>query len=185
MKTNLTTTPLEGLFVVDIEYFEDERGFFIESWNHRDFAAAGLDVTFLQENHSSSERNVLRGLHYQDMNASIGKLVRCTAGAIFDVAVDLRASSTTFGKWHGVELSARNKKQIWVPVGFAHGFLTISDRTEVQYRQTDFYAPEFEGGIRWNDPDIGVDWPITDPILSQRDTQHLSFEEYRRNPAFQ
>jgi dTDP-4-dehydrorhamnose 3,5-epimerase len=184
MKTNLTTTPLKGLLVVDIEFFEDERGFFIETWNQRDFAAAGLNLKFLQENHSSSEQNVLRGLHYQGMNAPIGKLVRCTSGTIFDVAVDLRASSPTFGKWYGLELSARNKKQLWVPVGFAHGFLTLSAGTEVQYRQTDFYAPEFEGGIRWNDPDIGVEWPISDPILSGRDTRHPSFEEYTKNPAF-
>jgi len=185
MKTNLTATPLDGLLVVNIEYFEDERGFFMESWNYRDLEASGLAVKFKQENHSSSERNVLRGLHYQDMNAPTGKLIRCTVGTIFDVAVDLRASSATFGRWHSVELSADNKIQLWVPVGFAHGFMTMTDRAEVQYQQTDFYMPKFESGIQWNDPDIGVNWPTPNPILSQRDKKQPSFREYRKNPAFE
>lgn len=184
MKTNLIPTPLEGLAVVEIDYFEDERGFFIETWNERDFRAAGLDAKFLQENHSRSARRVLRGLHYQDMNAPMGKLVRCTAGAILDVAVDLRSGSPTYGQSHSVELNAQNKKQIWVPVGFAHGFLTLSEIAEVQYKQTQFYAPEFEGGIRWDDPDIAIEWPISDPILSTRDTTHPSFSEYRKHPVF-
>ena len=165
MKTHVTPTPLAGLMKVDIEYFSDERGFFIESWHKRDFAAAGLDLEFVQEGHSRSGRNVLRGLHYQDMTAPMGKLLRCTVGAIYDVAVDLRMSSPTFGKWFGIELSAENKTQLYVPEGFAHGFATISDVAEVQYKQTGFYTPSSEGTISWNDPDIGVAWPISEPTL--------------------
>ncbi len=184
MKTTLTTTPLKDLVVIDIDYFEDERGFFIESWHQRDFAAAGLDLTFVQEGHSRSGKGVLRGLHYQDTTAPMAKLLRCTVGRIFDVAVDLRMSSPTFGKWLGVELSAENKRQIYVPVGFAHGFATLSDVAEVQYKQTGFYTPPSEGGIRWNDPDVGVDWPIKDPTLSERDRTSQSLAEYRTSPAF-
>ena len=184
MKTTLTATPLEGLFVVDVDRFEDERGFFVESWNERDFRAAGLDETFVQENHSRSGRNVLRGLHYQDATAPLGKLVRCTFGAIFDVAVDLRSNSRTFGQWYGMELNAANKKQLWVPIGFAHGFATLSEAAEVQYKQTGFYRPECEAGLRWNDPDLEISWPIATPILSVRDRRHPDFAEYRANPAF-
>lgn len=184
MKTNVIPTPLPDLVVVEIEYFQDERGFFIESWHKRDFAAAGLDLEFVQEGHSRSGRGVLRGLHYQDMTAPMGKLVRCTVGRIFDVAVDLRVSSPAFGKWFGVELSADNKKQIYVPVGFAHGFATLSDVAEVQYKQTGFYTPPSEGTIAWNDPDIGIAWPITDPILSRRDQNGKSLKEYLKAPAF-
>ena len=185
MKTHVTPTPLAGLMKVDIEYFSDERGFFIESWHKRDFAAAGLDLEFVQEGHSRSGRNVLRGLHYQDMTAPMGKLLRCTVGAIYDVAVDLRMSSPTFGKWFGIELSAENKTQLYVPEGFAHGFATISDVAEVQYKQTGFYTPSSEGTISWNDPDIGVAWPISEPTLSARDQQGMSLREYREKPAFQ
>ena len=184
MKTTLTKTPLEDLVIIDIDYFQDERGFFIESWHQRDFADAGLDLQFVQEGHSRSGRRVLRGLHYQDMTAPMGKLLRCTVGAIFDVAVDLRAASPTFGKWFGVQLSADNKKQIYVPVGFAHGFATLSEAAEVQYKMTGFYTPPSEGSIRWDDPEIGVDWPVSDPILSKRDQSGMSFAEYRQNPAF-
>ena len=184
MKTTLTTTPLEDLVLIDIDYFEDGRGFFIESWHQRDFAAAGLDQTFVQEGHSRSGKGVLRGLHYQDMTAPMAKLLRCTVGRIFDVAVDLRMSSSTFGQCFGVELSAENKRQIYVPVGFAHGFATLSDVAEVQYKQTGFYAPASEGGIRWNDPDVRVDWPIKDPILSERDRNSQSLAAYRKNPVF-
>lgn len=184
MKTRLTATPLSGLVIVDIDYFEDERGFFIESWHQRDFAAAGLDLAFVQEGHSRSGRGVLRGLHYQDMTAPMAKLVRCTVGNIFDVAVDLRGSSPTFGRWFSVELSAANKRQLFVPVGFAHGFATLSEVAEVQYKQTAFYTPASEGTIAWNDPDVGVQWPISDPILSKRDQAGTSFQAYLRNPAF-
>ena len=184
MKTRLTETPLAGLVVLDIEHFRDERGFFIETWHKRDFADAGIPADFVQDSHSASRYGVLRGLHYQDMRASMGKLVRCTVGRIFDVAVDLRVDSPTFGKWFGIELSAENKSMLWVPVGFAHGFATASDYCEVQYKQTEFYNPATEGGIAWNDPDIAVQWPYTAPVLSQRDQRQKSFAEYRRNPAF-
>ena len=184
MKTNLTQTPLEDLVVIDIDYFEDERGFFIESWNQREFAAAGLDLQFVQDSHSRSNQGVLRGLHYQDMTAPMGKLVRCTLGAVFDVAVDLRVTSPSFGKWFGVELSEKNKRLIYVPVGFAHGFATLSDVAEIQYKQTGFYAPPAEGSLRWDDPDIGVDWPLANPVLSNRDQNGMSLAEYKQHPAF-
>ena len=185
MKTKITQTPLDGLVIVDIDYFHDERGFFIESWHKRDFAAAGLDMEFVQEGHSRSGHKVLRGMHYQDMTAPMGKLLRCTVGRIFDVAVDLRTSSATCGKWFAVELSADNQRQFYVPPGFAHGFATLSDVAEVQYKQTGFYTPSSEGNLAWNDPDVGIDWPISDPILSKRDQNGRSLKDYMRKPAFQ
>lgn len=184
MKTTLTRTPLDGVLVVEIDWFEDERGFFMESWNQRDFREAGLDATFVQENHSRSAKNVLRGLHYQDMRAPLGKLVRCTAGRIFDLAVDLRSGSKTFGGWFALELSAENKKQLWIPAGFGHGFQTLSEIAEVQYKQTGYYRPDAEGGVAWDDPDLGIEWPIGNPIVSMRDRQHPSFAAYRNDPAF-
>jgi dTDP-4-dehydrorhamnose 3,5-epimerase len=184
MKTHVTTTPLEGLIVINIEYNRDDRGFFIESWNKRDFAAAGLRHEFVQDSHSRSRHKVLRGLHYQDMRAPMAKLVRCTAGRILDVAVDLRVSSPTFGKWFSIELSSDNQTQILVPVGFAHGFAALSDVCEVQYKQTGLYEPLCEGGIAWNDPDVGVEWPFPDPILSNRYRNQLSLKQYREDPAF-
>ena len=170
--------------VINIDFFQDERGFFIESWNKKDFAAAGLAVEFVQDSHSRSGYKVLRGLHYQDMRAPMAKLVRCTVGSILDVAVDLRITSPTFGKWFSIELNADNKTQLFVPVGFAHGFATLTDVCEVQYRQTGFYQPQAEGGIAWNDPDLGIRWPFNDPVLSKRDQSQLSLKQYRENPAF-
>jgi len=185
MNVRLHPTHLEGLVLVEVPVHEDPRGFFMESWNRRDFAEAGLDADFVQDNHSRSGQGVLRGMHYQDLSTPLAKLVRCTSGAVFDVAVDLRASSRTFGQWFGTELSARNRKQLYVPVGFAHGFLTLSEAAEVQYKQTGFYTREAETAIRWSDPDIGVEWPVSGPLLSERDrNEAISFEEYRRNPAF-
>jgi dTDP-4-dehydrorhamnose 3,5-epimerase len=184
MKPLLTPTPLADLVVLDIDHFEDERGFFIEAWHKRDFAEAGLVLEFVQENHSRSCYGVLRGLHYQNMTAPLGKLLRCTIGRIFDVAVDLRVSSPTLGKWFGIELSADNKKQLWIPIGFAHGFATLSDVAEVQYLQTGYYTPSAEGGIRWDDSDIGIQWPIANPILSKRDQNAMSLKDYLKNPAF-
>lgn len=184
MKTHLIKTPLEGLLVVEIEYFSDERGFFMESWHKRDFAKAGLDLTFVQEGHSRSKKNVLRGLHYQNMTAPMDKLVRCILGRVFDVAVDLRASSKTLGKWFGIELSDENKKQLYIPVGFAHGFAVLSDWAEVQYKQTGFYTPSAEGTVAWNDRDLAVSWPVANPILSERDKIGMSFSDYLKNPAF-
>lgn len=184
MKTTLTQTPLAGLVLVNIDYFRDERGFFIESWHVRDFESAGLPMTFVQEGHSRSTSNVLRGLHYQDMTAPMAKLIRCTRGEIFDVAVDLRVSSPTFGQWYGARLSEENKTQMYVPVGFAHGFVTLTDAAEVQYKQTGFYTPSSEGTLTWNDSEVGVEWPVVEPLLSKRDQQGRSLAEYRRNPAF-
>lgn len=184
MKTKLHPTPLEGVLVVEVGYFEDERGFLIETWNQKSFREAGLDASFVQANHSRSLGNVVRGIHYQDTTAPAAKLVRCTRGSIFDVAVDLRASSATFGQWFGIELSAQNKKQLWVPEGFGHGFATVSDVAEVQYLQTGFYTPSAEGGIMWNDPEVGIEWPVGNPVLSRRDQCHPSLAEHRKNPAF-
>lgn len=184
MKLRVNQTSLPGVVTIDIDYFQDERGFFIESWHQRDFAEAGLDLTFVQEAHSRSLRGVLRGLHYQNMTAPMGKLVRCTLGAIFDVAVDLRVDSPTFGKWTGVELTAENKTLIYVPPGFAHGFQTLSDVVDVQYKQTGYYTPSSEGTLAWNDPDVAVKWPARDPILSTRDQNGASLQQYLRAPAF-
>lgn len=184
MKTRILETPLPDLLIVEIDFFQDERGFFIESWHKRDFAAAGLNQEFIQEGHSRSGYGVLRGMHYQDMTAPMGKLVRCTVGRIFDVAADLRLNSPTFGKWYGIELSAENKIQLYVPVGFAHGFATLSEFAEVQYKQTGFYLPTSEGTLSWSDPDVGIDWPISDPILSKRDQNGMSLTDYLKSPAF-
>jgi len=184
MKITVTKTALEGVVLIDTKYFQDDRGFFIESWHQRDFADAGLTMTFVQEGHSRSARGVLRGLHYQDMTAPMGKLVRCTVGSILDVAVDLRVGSPTFGKWVGVELTADNKRQIYVPEGFAHGFQALSEVVEVQYKQTGFYTPSSEGSVAWNDPDIGVEWPIAEPTLSDRDKRANSLKAYQEKPAF-
>ncbi|HEY2382094.1 MAG TPA: dTDP-4-dehydrorhamnose 3,5-epimerase [Terriglobia bacterium] len=184
MKTRVTKTPIDGLLLLNIDHFQDDRGFFIESWQKRDFAAAGLDYEFVQDSHSRSGYGVLRGLHYQDMRGPMAKLVRCTVGRILDVAVDLRMSSPTFGRAFTVELTWQNKTQLLVPVGFAHGFATLSDVCEVQYKQTNYYQPSCEAGIAWNDPEVGIDWPIKDPILSKRDQNQMSLKQYRENPAF-
>ncbi len=184
MKPAVTPTPLPGLRVLDLVCHGDERGFFMESWNRRDFVAAGLDEEFVQENHSRSTRGVLRGLHFQDATAPMAKLVRCTLGAVFDVAVDLRVGSPSFGRWFGLELSAENKRQLYVPVGFAHGFAVLGEAAEIQYRQTNYYAPRAEVSLAWNDPEIGVQWPVRDPVLSRRDAQGISLREYAKAPAF-
>jgi dTDP-4-dehydrorhamnose 3,5-epimerase len=184
MKTHVTTTPLEGVLVINVDFFRDERGFFIESWNKRDFAKAGIPFDFVQDSHSRSERGVIRGLHYQDMRAPMAKLVRCTVGRIFDVAVDLRVSSPTFGKWFSIELTSENHIQLFIPVGFAHGFAALSDVCEVQYKQTGFYEPETEGGILWNDPEVAIEWPFKNPHLSKRDQNQMSLKQYRELPAF-
>jgi len=182
----MNKTPLDGLLVVEIDFFRDERGFFMESWHKRDFAEAGLPYEFVQDSHSRSTYSVLRGLHYQDMRAPIVKLVRCTVGRVFDVAVDLRVSSPTFGQWFGIELTAENKTQLLVPLGFAHGFLTLSDVCEIQYKQTEYYRPDAEGGVAWNDTDIAINWPLRNPpILSRRDQNQPSLKQYLQNPAFQ
>ncbi len=167
-----TRLAIPDLLLLEPKVFGDTRGFFLESYNQRAFhAATGLAPVFIQDNHSKSAKNVLRGLHYQIKQAQ-GKLVRVTAGAVFDVAVDIRKSSPTFGKWVGETLSAENKRQLWIPEGFAHGFLVLEDNTEVLYKTTDYYAPEHERCIAWDDPAIGVQWPVKGaPVLSAKDQQ--------------
>ena len=166
----VTPTALPEVLVLEPKLFGDDRGFFFESYNRRAFHdATGLDVDFVQDNHSRSAKNVLRGLHYQ-LEQSQGKLVRATLGSVFDVAVDIRKQSPNFGRWVGMELSAENKKMMWVPPGFAHGFLVLSDFAEFLYKTTDYYAPQHERSILWNDPTIGVQWPLIGaPLLSAKD----------------
>ncbi len=166
----VTPTALPEVLVIEPQVFGDARGFFFESFNRRALrAATGLDLEFVQDNHSRSGRNVLRGLHYQ-IRQPQGKLVRCIAGEVFDVAVDLRRSSPAFGKWTGVTLSAENKHMAWIPPGFGHGFLVLSEFAEFLYKTTDYYAPEHERSVAWNDPDIGIAWPLAgEPILSAKD----------------
>ena len=163
-------TPLQGVLVIEPAVFGDERGFFMESFNRREFTEqAGISLEFVQDNHSRSAHNVLRGLHYQ-LQQPQGKLVRVVSGAVFDVVVDLRRSSATFGLWHGVELSAGNRRMVWVPPGFAHGFVVLSDCADFLYKTTDYYAPQHQRALLWNDPQIGIDWPLSGaPILSDND----------------
>ena len=170
-------TNIPEVIIFEPKVFGDERGFFFESFNQKAFLeAAGLDLNFVQDNHSKSAKNVLRGLHYQ-IEQSQGKLVRVTQGEVFDVAVDMRASSLTFGQWVGTHLSAENKLQMWIPPGFAHGFLVLSDTAEFLYKTTDFYAPQHECCVKWDDPSIGVEWPLQGmPILSAKDSQGLSLQ---------
>ncbi|WP_017942187.1 MULTISPECIES: dTDP-4-dehydrorhamnose 3,5-epimerase [unclassified Thioalkalivibrio] len=171
-------TRIPDVVIVEPTVYGDERGFFMETWERRKFEAAGLDQEFVQDNHSRSVRGTLRGLHYQ-IEQPQGKLVRVTHGAVFDVAVDIRRSSPTCGQWVGVELSAENKRQLWVPARFAHGFYVTSEVAEFQYKCTDFYAPEHERCIRWDDPDLGIEWPLlsdgSEPLLSDKDRAGLWF----------
>lgn len=164
-------TELEGPLLIEPEVHGDDRGFFLESWNERRFAEAGIEARFVQDNHSRSAGGVLRGIHYQ-LQRPQGKLVRVTSGAAFDVAVDLRRSSPQFGQWTGVDLTAANKRMLWIPPGFGHGFLALEEGTDFLYKCTDFYLPGDERGIAWNDPAIGIDWPLEDiaPIVSERDS---------------
>ena len=163
-------TPIPDVLVIEPAVFGDARGFFFESWNRRAFAElAGRDVEFVQDNHSASARGVLRGLHYQ-VRQPQGKLVRVVSGEVFDVAVDLRRASGTFGKWVAERLSAENHRMMWVPPGFAHGFLVLSERAEFLYKTTDYYAPEHERTLLWNDPALGIPWPVRgEPVLKPRD----------------
>jgi len=176
-KFKFTETGIEGLTVIEPTVFGDDRGCFMETWNYREFEAAGLDMNFVQDNQSKSRKGVLRGLHFQKKNPQ-GKLVRVIGGEVFDVAVDIRKGSKTFGKWHGVMLSAENKKMFYVPEGFAHGFLVTSDEAEFVYKCTRYYDPMDEEGIIWNDADVGVAWPEigTPPILSEKDQRLGSFK---------
>lgn len=170
-KIKVTPCGISGLYVIEPSVYKDERGYFMETYNQNDFREAGLTMDFVQDNQSMSARGVLRGLHYQK-HFPQGKLVRAVRGTVFDVAVDLRAGSPTYGQWYGVELSAENKKQFYISEGFAHGFLVLSDEAEFVYKCTDFYHPGDEGGLAWNDPEIGIIWPTEqgmDLIISDKD----------------
>jgi dTDP-4-dehydrorhamnose 3,5-epimerase len=175
---NIIPTAIPDVVIIEPRVFGDARGFFMETWNAAGFAGAGLDLTFVQDNHSRSQKGVLRGLHFQNPGPQ-GKLVRVTNGAVFDVAVDLRASSPSFGQWVGVELSAANKRMFWVPEGFAHGFLTLEDDTDFLYKCTAPYAPQSEFTLAWDDPAVGIEWPVVglDPIISDKDARGLALAD--------
>ncbi|GER74411.1 dTDP-4-dehydrorhamnose 3,5-epimerase [Weizmannia acidilactici] len=180
----ISKTNLEGVYVIEPAVFGDHRGWFMETYNEKNFAETGINIKFVQDNQSfSAVKGTLRGLHYQMNPKAQLKLVRCTRGTIFDVAVDIRKGSPTYGKWYGIELSAENKKQLLIPKGFAHGFMTLTDDVEVQYKVDEFYAPECDRGIRWNDPTIAVKWPIRDvqPVLSAKDEKAPLLEEAENN----
>lgn len=179
-KFNFIQTSIEGVYIIEPTVFGDERGYFMEAYCKRDFYEAGLTMDFVQDNESRSKKGVLRGLHFQTQKAQ-GKLVRVVEGEVFDVAVDLRRGSATFGKWEGVILSAENKKQFYIPEGFAHGFLVLSETATFQYKCTNYYAPEYEGGILWDDPDIGIVWPlegVEEVILSEKDKGQSTFKQF-------
>ena len=178
VRMQVTETKLKGVYIVEPQVFGDARGWFMESWSKRKLEAAGIDVEFVQDNQSySAEKGTLRGLHYQLNPMCQAKLLRATRGTIFDVAVDIRKGSPQYGEWVGVELSAENKKQLFIPRGFAHGFITLTDDVEVQYKADNYYAPECDGNIRWDDPDIAVAWPIAPTILSAKDEKAPTLRE--------
>lgn len=167
---NFIKTEIEGLVIVEPKVFGDHRGFFMESWSERAFAEAGLNYTFVQDNHSSSTvKGTLRGIHFQRGDKAQAKLVRCVRGRVLDVAVDLRPDSPTYKKWVAVELSEENKRMVMIPRGFGHGFVTLTDNVEFLYKADNPYAPESEGGIRWNDPELNIDWGLQNPVLSDKD----------------
>lgn len=180
-KISVETCEIEGLKVITPAVFGDERGYFMETYNYNDYKEAGIDLEFVQDNQSMSKRGVLRGLHFQ-IEYPQDKLVRVIQGEVFDVAVDLRKGSATYGKWFGVRLSAENKKQFFIPKNFAHGFLVLSETAEFAYKCSDFYRPGDEGGIAWNDPEIGIDWPLQDGVkltVSEKDQKWGGWKEYR------
>ena len=173
---------IPDVLIFEPKVFGDDRGFFFESYNKKQLAGLGIKAEFVQDNHSRSEKNVLRGLHYQIQHPQ-GKLVRVTAGEVFDVAVDIRRGSKTFGKWAGFNISAASKRIIWIPPGFAHGFLVLSDYAEFLYKTTDYYAPEFERTIAWNDPDLAIAWPLNGaPTLSAKDREGVPFRDAEHFP---
>ena len=174
-----TRTKIPDVILVEPDLYRDERGFLMETWHRKKFRDGGIDVDFVQDNHSHSGRHILRGLHYQIKQAQ-GKLVRVASGEVFDVAVDLRRSSPAFGQWVGEFLSEENKKMLWIPPGFAHGFLVTSESADLCYKCTEFYAPEYDRAIRWDDPDLAIDWPLpkgVEPILSDKDSEATLFRE--------
>lgn len=181
----LTDSPLPGVRVVEPLVHRDERGFFLEVFHAAKFARQGLEVEFVQDNHSASRRGALRGLHLQSVDPQ-GKLVRCVEGEIFDVAVDVRRGSPSFGRWFGVALSAENFRQLWIPPGFAHGFAVVSERAQVEYKCTTLYRPDADLSIAWNDPEIGIEWPIAAPVLSAKDARAPRLAEVAdRLPVFE
>ena len=181
-KFNFIKTSIDGVIIVEPTAYGDNRGYFMETYQKEDFVKGGITVDFVQDNQSMSTKGVLRGLHFQKQ-FSQSKLVRCIRGEVFDVAVDLREGSPTFGKWEGVILSAENKRQFFIPKNFAHGFLVLSDEAEFVYKVDDFYHPNDEGGLMWNDPDIGINWPITEDMtinLSDKDKIHPPFKDFKK-----
>lgn len=181
MRVHVETTPIEDLLVVVPEVFEDERGFFVEVYHQEEFRKAGLPDTFVQLNHSRSARNVVRGLHFQ-WEPPMGKLMRVTLGTAYLVAVDIRKGSPTLGRWFGAEVSAASKRQLWAPAGFARGFCVLSEYAEIQYLCTGTYNKEGESGLLWSDPAIGVEWPVSDPILSEKDTRAHTLQDWLSRP---
>jgi dTDP-4-dehydrorhamnose 3,5-epimerase len=186
MPYQVTPTAIEGVLILEPKVFGDARGFFFESFNAREFEqATGVQRHFVQDNHSKSAKGVLRGMHYQAQNSQ-GKFVRVTQGAVFDVVVDIRPGSSTYGQWSGLELSAENKKQLWIPEGLAHGFLVTSDSAEFLYKTTDYYNPAFERSLLWNDPDVGIDWPLhlldAAPLLAAKDASALTLAQTAEQP---
>ncbi|NSL52035.1 dTDP-4-dehydrorhamnose 3,5-epimerase [Calidifontibacillus erzurumensis] len=181
----ITKTKLDGVLILEPKVFGDHRGFFMETYNAKLFQEFGLDINFVQDNHSLSiPAGTLRGLHYQLEPKAQTKLVRCTRGAIYDVAVDIREGSPTFGEWVGVILSEHNKRQLLIPKGFAHGYCTLVEHTEVNYKVDEFYSPEHDRGIFWNDPALGIDWPVSDPVLSEKDQVHPLLKDAENNFSF-
>ncbi|MGF6563113.1 dTDP-4-dehydrorhamnose 3,5-epimerase [Erwinia aphidicola] len=175
----IVETKINGVFIIEPKVYMDNRGFFFESFNHKQFCEGiGKDVNFKQDNHSRSQKGVLRGLHFQNSPHEQGKLVRCTKGEVFDVVVDLRAGSESFGNWYGTVLSEDNKKQLWIPEGCAHGFMTLSDEADFQYKTTDYYHPESEFCIIWNDADLDIRWPSGNVTVSEKDNKGSSFKAW-------
>lgn len=180
---NVIQTSLPGVLLLQPKVYRDDRGFFLETYRTDRFREIGIPDTFVQDNHSRSQRGVLRGLHYQEPNAQ-GKLVRCPRGAIFDVAVDIRKGSPHFGKWFGVELNETNQQMLWVPAGFAHGFCALADGTDVLYKVTALYDPSGDRSILWNDPEIGIEWPVSDPRLSPKDAAAPRLRDAASLPSY-
>ena len=171
-------TPLGGVLLIKPKVWGDARGYFVETWQQERYAAAGIDLPFVQDNHSKSTYGILRGLHFQKTRPQ-GKLVHVSLGSVFDVAVDIRPGSPSFGQWYGVELTQDNQWQLWVPPGLAHGFVVTSEYAHFHYKCTEYYCPQDEGAIRWNDPDLGVAWPVECPVLSQKDAVAPSWREFQ------
>jgi dTDP-4-dehydrorhamnose 3,5-epimerase len=180
---NVLTCDIAGLLIIEPKVFGDARGFFLETYNERRYREAGLDAAFVQDNVSFSRRGILRGLHYQNPNPQ-GKLLQVLQGEVFDVAVDVRRGSPTFGKWHGLILSGENKRQFYIPPGFAHGFLVTSESALFQYKCTQLYSPKDEMAVRWDDPAIGIQWPLKEPLLSERDTKALRLQDIPADRLF-